>query len=364
MEYNIKDFLVDKIKSHGDASFCLCQKDEKDSIFTFSDLMRDTCKFMSLYDTISDDGNVGLWAETRYETIVAIYASFLKGRFIAIIDGSLPWESARVLMQRADVKTVISGNNGLNSDEYCKDESVRKVPLDSFRNYEPLPVEQIPDNDMKKPTFMLYTSGTTGNSKGVVLSFYSLFMSADGTVDIFGTKKKVLLSILPCYHIYFFIQLGHVLMTGSQIIFSQGVASILDEMKKYQPTMMFVVPAILNNIYEIAKRIVNGETEKVPGVLKQLTGGNMNIMVTGGASIDDDIFRYYEKAGIAIIEGYGMTEIGGALASNRPGSIKRGSVGEMSPYQQFKIVDGEILTKSEVLFWVIIMIRKKLKKHL
>ncbi|MCR4678091.1 MAG: AMP-binding protein [Lachnospiraceae bacterium] len=347
MDHCIKEFLVQAIKYHGDTHFCISQEKNGEVFHTYSNLMNDICRCMSLYDELKDEGNIGLWAETGYEAVVAVFAAFLKGRFIAIIDPSLSWEDASALMKKADVSTVIYGKTAVKCEGFGKDETYRKVSSESYKAYAPFPIEQFPDVSMKAPALLLFTSGTTGTSKGVVLSFYSLYKQSD-----LGAWKNPdsVLSILPCYHIYFFIQLCYVLKTGSIMIFSKGIASVLEEMQKFQPTFMCVVPIMLVNVFESAKRIANGDTEKLPEIIKKLTGGRFRIMISGGAGTDRSIFDYYEKAGIIIAEGYGMTEFGGALATNRSDSNVKGSVGELVPFQHCKIVDGEVYIKSEALF--------------
>lgn len=347
MNHCTKEFLVQAIQFHGDTHFCICQDENGETFYTYADLFKDVCKCMTLYDSLPKEGNLGLWTETGYEAVVAVFAAFLKGRLIAIIDGTLSWDDASTLMKRADVSTVIYGKAAAKNKDFLDDNSFVKIENDGYADCEPYPVEKFPDVDMKGPALLLYTSGTTGTSKGVVLSFYSLYKQSDLGA---GKCPDSVLSILPCYHIYFFIQLCYVLKTGSIMIFSKGISDVLEEMQKFQPTFMCVVPIMLVNVFEAAKRIADNDMEKVPGIIRKITGGRFRIMITGGAAADRSIFGYYEKAGIVIAEGYGMTEFGGALATNRSDSNVKGSVGELVPFQECKIVNGEVYIKSDVLF--------------
>ena len=348
MEHFTKDFLVQSIKARGDACFCTCQGEEKDTVYTYADLMRDVCKCMTLYDDIPAEGNLGLWAETGYEVIVASLAAFLKGRLIAVADSSLSWEDAAALMKKTDVSTVIYGKAAAVNEAFLKDESFAKISAGGYADCEPASEKNFPDVEMKAPAIILFTSGTTGAGKGVVLSFYSLYMQK--YLGDVRTRDRML-SILPCYHIYFFVQLIYIIYSGSSVVLSKGVAYITEEMQKYKPTFLCVVPILLVNLFEAAKRVADGNMQKVPLVIKKMTGGELNAITTGGAGIDKSIFKYFNEAGIVVADGYGMTEFGGAVATNMSRQDCSDSVGILSPFLECKIVDGEVLLKSDVLFY-------------
>ncbi|MDP2812743.1 MAG: long-chain fatty acid--CoA ligase [bacterium] len=231
---------------------------------------------------------------------------------------------------------------------------------------------------------IIYTSGTTGDSKGVMLSHANLVANVDSAkhnVPI-GYKDRFF-SFLPLSHA-FERTAGYYapIFSGSSIYFAKDAKSIIDNIKKARPTIINSVPRIFDKIYgKVFDKVEAGSKLKkklffkglklavlkrkkqlnffsrcelffldylVLKKLRAILGGRLRLAISGGASLDQKIMKFFENLGITIIEGYGMTEASPIIAVNRPGNSRVGTVGQALDCNVIKILDSkEILLKGK-----------------
>jgi len=231
---------------------------------------------------------------------------------------------------------------------------------------------------------LIYTSGTTGNPKGVMLSHINVMSNSTATIDIL-THNPVsrVLSFLPLCHVLERIMNYTYQRHGATIYYCDDLEKIGDYIRDAKPEMFTAVPRVLEKTYE--KIILKGRSLKglkksiffwalrvgeqyepwekgklwyrmelavarklVLSKWKEAFGGNLNAIVSGGASLQERIARVFWAAGFQIMEGYGLTETSPVIAvSNfQPNGVKIGTVGPALPGVQLKIAeDGEILAK-------------------
>lgn len=220
---------------------------------------------------------------------------------------------------------------------------------------------------------ILYTSGTTGNPKGVMLSLGNIHAMAValGEYKVFE-KEDRFLAVLPLHHI--FPLLGSVIVPlyfGSTIIFLKELSSdkILEAFKKYKITVLIGVPRlyelfhrgimnkikaskVANLIFSIAKHINSQNLKKkIFRKVQDEFGGHVKYFVTGGAKLDLEIGQDLGTLGFSVIEGYGLTETSPIISFTRPKQIKHGSCGHIIPMSTVKFTeDGELLVKGENVF--------------
>ena len=231
---------------------------------------------------------------------------------------------------------------------------------------------------------IIYTSGTTGNAKGVMLSHTNLVSNVIATTIIqpleFGDK---VLSFLPLCHSYERMLNMNFQYKGIRIYYAENMASIVDNLNEINPDGFSTVPRLLEKVYDkimakgkdlegIKKKIffwavnlglryelnnANGwwYTQQLKLARKlifskwqEALGGNVKIIISGGAALQERLARIFHAAGINVIEGYGLTETSPVIAVNHyeyP-EIKFGTVGPVLDGVEVKIAeDGEILAK-------------------
>ncbi len=265
----------------------------------------------------------------------------------------------------AVIKRVVVVNDENDEIERCGD--ARVMLLDHWLASAvsgPLPTVGINRNDLAT---IVYTSGTTGRPKGVMLSHGNMLANAYGglqSVAVFPTDR--LLSFLPLSHM-FERTVGYYLtmMAGASVTFSRSIPQLLDDMAETRPTVMIIVPRIFEKAYSnIKTRLDDG-----PGIRKwlfqqavdvgwkrfehrqgrgnwhfkqcfwpifralvankvvQRFGGELRFVVCGGARLAPTIARVFVGLGIEILQGYGLTESSPILTANTPNQNKPSSIG-------------------------------------
>lgn len=190
---------------------------------------------------------------------------------------------------------------------------------------------------------IIFTSGTTGKSKGVMLTQGNLASNVS-SVDYTADPGSVLLSVLPIHHAFCLVMdwlKGFSL--GATVCINDSLLHILRNMSVFQPQVMLMVPLMIETIYKKLASAAPAVPKEVLG--KKVFGENLKTIFSGGAHLDPYYIDRFAEYGVNIYEGYGMSECSPVISNNMPKSHKAGSIGKPLCNVQIRFEDGEILVR-------------------
>lgn len=223
---------------------------------------------------------------------------------------------------------------------------------------------------------LLFTSGTTGNAKGVCLSQRNICSNILSTYGIVKVKRSDLFfSVLPMHHTYE-CTLGFLLplYSGASICYCEGLRYISSNMMEYHPSVILCVPLLLEKMYQkiiksmqkslpekYTKNLKENENiiDKLPFYLKGIVkskvrntlGGRLRVFIVGAAAVNPEIADMFDKLGLNSLQGYGLTECAPLVAGNTDFFKRNDSAGLPIPNVEYKIENpneegvGEIIVK-------------------
>lgn len=233
------------------------------------------------------------------------------------------------------------------------------------------PKIKLSENDIAE---IMYTSGTTGEPKGVILTHKNIYSNVEALSQVISlSENDTFLSILPLSHM--FEQVAGFLTPfyrGSHIVYAHSPAAIPDLLKEYRITKMVAVPEFLKIMMakveagaeEGGKKKMFNALMKISLKLKNKTiqrflfrsvhkkfGGRLRTVASGGAALDPELERKWNALGLDLLQGYGLTETSPVISTNTYDSRRMESVGKVLPGVEVKIApDKEILVKGPNVF--------------
>ncbi len=195
-------------------------------------------------------------------------------------------------------------------------------------------------------TAILFTSGTTGKSKGVMLSNGNLIDNATCEPDL-GYHGNKRMTVLPIHHVFCFTcDILCSLWYGRKLCINDSLMRIIKNLKIFRPVDVTFVPMISASILNRMKQMAGEDGDKI-AIGREVFGEDFSIIYSGGAYLSPDIIKGFSEFGIEIAQGYGMTECSPRICSGIKDCPKPESVGEIVPGCEVRIVDGEIQVKSK-----------------
>lgn len=249
-----------------------------------------------------------------------------------------------------------------------------RIGMDSEREF-------IPDTDTERMAQILFTSGTTGSSKCVMLCQRNIFsVVTSACTQVYFCKEDVLVSVLPLHHTYELACTLAAANYGAKICINDSLRHALKNFKEYQPTGLVLVPLFVSTMYKKiqaeAQRSGKGKilavgtkvahklslagidlSEKLFKDVREAFGGRLHKIICGGAALNPEMIETFEAFGISIYEGYGITECSPLVAVTPYYKRKPGSVGPSVPCCEIRIegtqttdegcISGEIQVKGD-----------------
>lgn len=334
------------------------------------------------------DKRIGVISENRYEW-EEDYLSIACGAGVVVpLDKSLPENEILSLIERSEMEAIFYSSKYDEVTKKAKEEHIGKIKFfismdldektddiysqkelvklgkDLIKNGARSYLDAKIDNNIM--TVMLFTSGTTSQSKAVMLSHSNLCANIYDISCVFDiTKEDTFLSFLPLHHV-FECTTGFLypVSVGANIGFCQGIRHIAENLKDYQASAMIAVPVLFDNMYKKVMQSIEkkgklgtvkfgirlSKVTKFFGIdirrklfkeILETLGGKLRLFVAGGAAFDPETEKGLNELGIETYQGYGLTETAPVIAAEHPTCRKIGSIGKTFPSLETKIIEPD-----------------------
>ena len=192
------------------------------------------------------------------------------------------------------------------------------------------------DVDGKDPCVVLFTGGTTGKSKGALLSNEAILRGTKngcyGYKDVFEQRYML---VLPLTHVFGLVRnLMTSLYTGSSLFICRNNKDMFRDIAMFKPTIMVLVPALAEMAINLSKQFK-----------KNMLGEDLKTVICGAATVSPYLVEEYDKIGVALLPGYGLTESANLVSGNPEAKSKPSSVGLIYEGMEYKVVEGELWLK-------------------
>ena len=353
----IRDILVRTERKYGreDAVRYKVKKDTIESK-TYTCLKNDSESFSRVLDDLGERGeHVAVIGATSYPWLVTFFGIVDSGSVAVPLDAGLPKEELCGLMDRADVTVLVYDEIRVDVAAIAKEKcpklrhfiSMQKEESDeeslSFWQMirenegsfsEPLDPDQL--------CTIMFTSGTTGKSKGVMLTHRNLAENAT-CLDMKIPERTVIMSVLPIHHAYCLsMDILKGISLGAVICINDSLLRVAKNIKLFKPEMILMVPLMIETL---AKKLEDASLIPAAVIKAKVFGKQFHTICSGGAYLNPSYIDLFHKYGITILQGYGMTECSPVISNNVSWNIKRESVGQLLPNCQAKTVDGELCVR-------------------
>ena len=355
--YGDRDAIRYKVKGTDEGG----KKEVKVEAKTYTQLKSDSARFTAALEALGEQGkHVAVVGATSYSWIVAYYGIVNGGSVAVPLDANLPAEDLCELIDRADVTALVY--DGTKEDvarmalERCPGlKNVISMEAGSMEAENVVPGavylwKLIADAEVtagRAPApddlaTIMFTSGTTGKSKGVMLTHRNLAENATA-LDMGYEPGTVLMSVLPIHHAYCLsMDILKGTSVGAVICINDSLLRVARNIKLFEPNMILMVPLMVETL---AKKLEEAAFIPAPIVKAKVFGKQFHTIFSGGAYLNPTYIDLFKKYGITIFQGYGMTESAPVISTNCERAMKAGSVGKAMPNCEIKIVDEEVWVK-------------------
>ena len=397
---NVKELLYGSKELFGNKSaFKIKHKDEKGNVSyeikTYSDLLEDVNNFgAGLYKLGYKGKRIAVVGKNSYEWVVAHLANLLGGIISIPLDKELQVGELENSLVRSEANAIVFDNKLSETMKEIKDSGKTKIKdfisvkeEDGFESFEAIKelgkkeldngnteyIDNKIDNDAL--AILLFTSGTTSNSKAVMLTQANVVINACDLMKVEPfSEKDVNIAFLPFHHIFGSTCMLMMLGFGVETVFPDGLRYIKQNLAEYKVSAFVGVPVLTEAIYKAILKEVEKtkQTKKVKMAIKisnfllkfgidirrklvkkiiGALGGELRTIVSGGAPADKESIKGFNDFGILTLVGYGLSETGPVVCAENYKYRRLGSVGMPMPSVEVDIINkdengiGEIITR-------------------
>lgn len=300
---------------------------------TFGALEKDAAGFRTVLASrgIGRGDHVGIFSANSYDFVKAYIAAVTMGAVAVILPAQLDDKSIFGCCMKYSLKALVYQAGLAGKTEFAKE----KLGNVAFIGIEELSDTAAPivETEGSDRCVIMFTGGTTGKSKGAILSNRAVMT---GTVNgcygyeqVFGNRY---LLVLPLSHVFGLIRnLMTSLYTGSTLFICMDNKDMFRNCAEFRPTILVMVPALAEMALTLSKKFG-----------RNMLGSDMKYIICGAAAVPPYLIEEYGKMGISLYPGYGLTESANLVSGNPESAGRPDSVGKLYPYEEVDIVDGEI----------------------
>jgi len=377
---SVKELMIFSAKKHSEKTVFKYKLRNKIISKTYNELLRDVkekAQFLVSLDLPKQ--HIAIIGKTSYDWIVS-YLSVLYAGMVAVpIDILLSTEEYLELLERADVDLVFCDKKYLSDIEKSDSKGLKKIICindsqsseneSTLSKKDDISLDDAVDKnkiDSEALALIVFTSGTTGKSKGVMLSQKNIIVDVMSAKRILGLDERdTSLSILPLYHTYeMTCDILLMMYYGASVCLNDSLKYMSQNLKLFKPSVLYAVPMVVESIHrtimESAKK--KNKEKMLKKMLKLSTalqkvginlsrkifksvidefGGELKLIVSGGAYLDQSYIDFFDAIGVNIVQGYGITECSPLLSANPDRFKKKYSIGCVVSCCQVKINEDE-----------------------
>ncbi|MGI6733887.1 MAG: AMP-dependent synthetase/ligase [Anaerovoracaceae bacterium] len=398
---DIRDLIYSSAEFYGNKNAFLVKNNPKEEYqpITYTQMLNEVNGLgTSLLKRGFGGQKIAIIGENRYEWVLSYFAVCCGTGILVPIERELSAEDVKGLLLRSDATAVIYSDKTKDLVEHAVESLERPIQRihmdlkDHEENVLSLPklveeglsLVEAGDRDYldtaidaEKMSLLLFTSGTTGAAKGVMLSHKNLVSNVMAMSMYVNVEGCVGLSVLPMHHTYeMTCHILTALYQGCTVAICEGLKYIAKNMAEAKVNVMLGVPLIFESIYKriwkqaeksgkakkmrraisLSKRLRlynTGLAKRMFREIHEAVGGHIKLLISGAAAMDPEIIEDFCAMGLPMIQGYGMTECSPIISVNRDRYSKAASVGTALPHTQIQIIEpdengiGEIICKSD-----------------
>ena len=371
---NIYEYLHDVVCRYANRNAYRWKEQDTYKTKTYEDLMGDVQAFSLQLERRELIGqHIALIGEASYVWVIGFLAILYTGSVVVPLNYVMPSQDVKEDLLFSDAKAVLIGDVDIQlkkditefSDIACiqLDDMMTAVTEKETKNYASVCADSL--------ACIIFTTGTTGKRKGVMLSQQNLMAGATQAAAVTDIRQyKRALATLPNYHV---LELSATylssLYAGVELYLGKDVKYFAKNLKREKPEIIQVVPMFLQimekqikvgiksvgakrfnfavNVCKIASYFRVDIYKKLLGSIYAKLGGELKTFVVGGAFLSSETVCFFQKIGIKVLQGYGMTETVGAVSCNREYEINAKSVGTPMPFSELRIRNGEVQVRGK-----------------
>lgn len=307
---------------------------DEDGQHTYADLIRDVAEYRGVLkdNGVEKGARVALLAVNSYEFVKLYFAIVTIGATAVVLPAHLDEMTVFGCCMKFGAKTLVYHPVLEEKTNIAKAKGI--VTVSAFaKSCTEVPVAKLSGTD---ECVVLFTGGTTGKSKGALLSHQAVMQ---GTVngcygyrDVFNQRYIL---VLPLSHVFGLVRnLMTAIYTGSGLYICKNNKDMFRDIAVFRPTILVVVPALAEMALNLSKKFG-----------RNMLGADLKYIICGAATVAPYLVTEYEKFGITLFPGYGLTESSNLVSGNPYSKKSPESVGIMYPNQEYEIVDGELWLK-------------------